>query len=376
MNVLVVGRDPFGLDTGPTLYLRNVLSEMASYPQCAVTMLSLDRKATRRADRRDNVERYFLKEPRFLKTLLSPVLMRRDVCRIATEVRPDVIDLHYPERAELFSGLGVPLVVTIHGLVPEQLKHGLVPRHKRLLAPLYESKWWKGISLAQHAICLCQHDSAYLRARCSTPTSVIAVPRSMKYFVSKDVDADVVLSVGLLTPRKNQLALLRACAILKTALPGLRVRVIGGIESPGDRKYLLALRAFVAAADLGKHVTIIEGIDNERVIEEHKRAAVYVQTSSQETFPGAVVEALAAGTPAVVNDVPGLRETVIEGLTGFRVRTDDACLLAARIKELLEDRTKRERMGAAAREYASRTFLSSRVAKSRMTLFDHLCRPV
>ena len=109
------------------------------------------------------------------------------------------------------------------------------------------------------------------------------------------------------------------------------------------------------------------------MIEEQRRAAVYVQTSEQETFPSAVVEALAASTPVIVSDIPGMREAVIDGITGFLVRRGDTAALACAIKKILHDPALRQRMGRAARDYVYEHFSADVVLAKRISLFEELC---
>ncbi len=69
-----------------------------------------------------------------------------------------------------------------------------------------------------------------------------------------------------------------------------------------------------------------------------------------EGMPGVLIEAGLCGLPAVTTDVPGAREVVRDGVTGFVVGLDDRDAMVDRTAQLVMDRRLRERMGAAARE--------------------------
>lgn len=87
------------------------------------------------------------------------------------------------------------------------------------------------------------------------------------------------------------------------------------------------------------------------------QASVFVMTSLWEGMPLALIEAQAAGLPAVVPDVIGCRDVVQDGVTGF-VCADDA-ELADRLRQLLTDEDLRLRLGAnAAREARARFSLA------------------
>jgi glycosyltransferase involved in cell wall biosynthesis len=68
----------------------------------------------------------------------------------------------------------------------------------------------------------------------------------------------------------------------------------------------------------------------------------------QETLSVAMLEAMAAGIPAVVTDVGFLREIVQDGRNGYLVPPGDPAALAARIVTMMRDQGLRRRMGDAA----------------------------
>ena len=110
------------------------------------------------------------------------------------------------------------------------------------------------------------------------------------------------------------------------------------------------------------------------VIEEFRRAAVYVHVSKQESFPGSIVEALVSGTPVVASDIKGSNEAVVEGKTGHLVPLGDIHLFARRCVELLKNDTLRSRTGAEAQAYARARFSSRSVARERLRVFDEVLR--
>ena len=69
-----------------------------------------------------------------------------------------------------------------------------------------------------------------------------------------------------------------------------------------------------------------------------------------EGMPGVLIEAGLSGLATVTTDVPGARDVVIDGLTGFVVGVDDETGLADAVEKLLVDDRLRAEMGRAARE--------------------------
>jgi glycosyltransferase involved in cell wall biosynthesis len=76
---------------------------------------------------------------------------------------------------------------------------------------------------------------------------------------------------------------------------------------------------------------------------------VFVLASLWEGFPRSILEAMRAGLPVVVSDVGGVRESVIDGETGYVVPPRDPQALAGRLAELLADAGLRRSLGAAGR---------------------------
>ena len=95
-------------------------------------------------------------------------------------------------------------------------------------------------------------------------------------------------------------------------------------------------------------------MDRQALLQLVARADVYVLLSLWEGMPLGLIEAQAAGLPAVVSDVIGSRDVVKHGVTGF-VCADDAEAVQ-RTKELLGDPALRSCMGRAAREMALSRF--------------------
>jgi len=83
-------------------------------------------------------------------------------------------------------------------------------------------------------------------------------------------------------------------------------------------------------------------------------ADALVGTSVREGWGLTVVEAALVGTPAVVYDIPGFRDSVVHERTGV-VTPRDPSSLAEGIRWLLADRSRYEIVRAAARERTAAT---------------------
>jgi glycosyltransferase involved in cell wall biosynthesis len=99
---------------------------------------------------------------------------------------------------------------------------------------------------------------------------------------------------------------------------------------------------------------------------------IFVQPSLDEGFGVAALEGMAAGLPVVASAVGGLCDLVVDGETGFLVPTSVPADLAARILELVNDASRREAMGIAARQRAIDRFPMSRMIEQTFAVYDEL----
>jgi glycosyltransferase involved in cell wall biosynthesis len=103
-------------------------------------------------------------------------------------------------------------------------------------------------------------------------------------------------------------------------------------------------------------------------------ASVVVHTSWTESFGMALVEAQSCGVPVIAHDLEGMREVIVDGVTGFLVQPGDVDALAARINELMADPGLRAHLGAAGSRMVRERFnIASRV-NDYIELYEELCR--
>ncbi|MGE0710969.1 MAG: glycosyltransferase [Planctomycetota bacterium] len=151
----------------------------------------------------------------------------------------------------------------------------------------------------------------------------------------------VVLFLGRLTAQKRVDVLLSAFARLLPAAPDARLALCG--EGP----LRAALEAQARALELGDRVAFL-GVRSD-VLALHRAASAFVLPSDAEGIPNTLLEALAAGTPAVASDVGGTRDVLRPDRDGLLVPPGDAEALAAALGRLLEDPALARRLAASGR---------------------------
>ncbi|RAJ58341.1 glycosyltransferase-like protein [Streptomyces sp. Amel2xB2] len=115
-----------------------------------------------------------------------------------------------------------------------------------------------------------------------------------------------VLTVGGIEPRKGSLDLLEAYALLHERLPGLRLVIAGGETLFDYRDY--RARWQERAAQLGVEPVVLGAVPDSELPPLVAAADAFAFPSTKEGFGLAAMEALSAGVPLVVRDLPVLRE--------------------------------------------------------------------
>lgn len=109
------------------------------------------------------------------------------------------------------------------------------------------------------------------------------------------------------------------------------------------------------------------------VREVWKQAHIAVLTSlGGEGLPKTLLEAASCGRPLVATDVPGSRDVVVDGLTGYLASPGDPDAIAQALRRLIEDPVRREQMGAAARARVEQVFSQERIATQTLELYAEI----
>ncbi|MBM4110398.1 MAG: glycosyltransferase family 4 protein [Phycisphaerae bacterium] len=93
---------------------------------------------------------------------------------------------------------------------------------------------------------------------------------------------------------------------------------------------------------------------------------VFVLPSWREGTPHSVLEAMAAARAVITNDVPGCRQCVEDGRTGLLVDRGDVAALARAMQSLVQDHSRTDAMGRAARARAEQHFDARVVAQQTL----------
>ena len=100
-------------------------------------------------------------------------------------------------------------------------------------------------------------------------------------------------------------------------------------------------------------VTWIRGKSREELVDVYRESDLFVFPTRQDFAPGVLGEALAMGLPCLTTNIPGVRDLVIEGVTGFQLPFDaPPHAWAAHVKRLAAEPSELGRMSQCARQFA------------------------
>ena len=165
--------------------------------------------------------------------------------------------------------------------------------------------------------------------------------------------------VGRLHPRKNLDLLIRSV----TQCSGASLVIIG--DGP-QRESLLAL-----VDQWNAPVRFLGTMPQDNIALELNRSELFVLPSNLEGHPKSLIEAMAAGMAVIGTNVPGIKQFIQHGQTGWLCQADSVGIQAA-IQHLLSQPELRRQLGQAARTYAASHFALEHIAAQEQELITRL----
>ena len=171
-----------------------------------------------------------------------------------------------------------------------------------------------------------------------------------------------LLTVSRLEWHKGIDTMIKALPAIRAAHPGARYAIAG----IGDR--LPQLQGLAAEAGVGDAVRFLGAVPDEDLPAVYNSADLYVGASRYhelmaEGFGISLVEASACGLAVVGGRSGGVPDAVRDGETGVLVDPDDPGAVAAGVNDLLGDRDRRARLGAAGRRAVETYYNWDRVVR-------------
>jgi glycosyltransferase involved in cell wall biosynthesis len=143
------------------------------------------------------------------------------------------------------------------------------------------------------------------------------------------------------------------------------------LEIAGTGDYRAWLEGLVNSLGLNDRVKFLGFISEEAKLHLLRRAWASTLASPKEGWGISNLEAAACGTPVIAANSPGIRESVIDGQTGFLVPPDDAQAMAAAMRGIVVSPDLIDALGGAGRRFAE-TFTWDRAANATLTHLEEV----
>ncbi len=222
--------------------------------------------------------------------------------------------------------LGIPALATFHTLVPnashyitsnqqlQNIVHGVAwkyltwyySHYKKILAPsafakkLLEERGIKNVSIQPSGI-----NYGKYRAVFGTEDA-----EARKYLKLKKKDR-MIIFVGRIALEKNLEDLIGVAPTLVNKIPDLRIVLVG--KGPALEHY----KQLAKKTGLEQHFIFTGYLDDDLLVKLYPAADAFIFPSRFDTQGLAVVEALAAGVPAIVKSGSAVSEYIEEGKNGY-----------------------------------------------------------
>lgn len=169
--------------------------------------------------------------------------------------------------------------------------------------------------------------------------SIIYNPISDKYTSGSaltGIKENLIVSVGRLSPQKNQKMMIDGFKELLKHKPEYRLEIYGEGEIRED------IENYINKSNLVGKV-LLKGRCNE-LQHVYNKAKIFVLTSDYEGMSNAMIEALYVGLPVVTTAVSGTEELIVNGENGIVVPIGDTTTYAKAMISILSDENKRQTM--------------------------------
>ena len=208
-----------------------------------------------------------------------------------------------------------------------------------------------------------------------TPKNMALSPEDASYIVDQfgiDVDRPIVTQVSRFDPWKDPLGVIEAWRSLRASHPRTQLALVGSMahDDPEGWDYY---NQTVAAAGGDPDVFILSNLNNVGSVEVNAfqvHSEALVQKSIKEGFGLTVTEALWKARPMVAGRAGGIVDQIQDGETGFLVDSVEECARA--LQAILDDPPEARQMALRGKEYVRRNFLSPRLLRDWLALFNRL----
>lgn len=323
------------------------------------------------ADVKDLQARFTWRVDRLVGYLGSFWRLVRQVRQQAITVDPDLIHAN-SVRAGLVAtaatiGLGVPVVWHVHDMLPRHPLSTAIrlvvrcSRRTRVIAVsnAVASRFHGAVKVILNAVDLEEfHPDAASRIKARENLALSPVDQ-------------VIGIVGQITPRKGQLQLIEAFALVLKQIPQAILMVVGAPLFNRDEEYLSRLNQTAAKLGIAGRVRFLGAPGDIAAIT--RATDLLVVNSLVEPFGLVVLEGMACGTPVLAVAVDGIPEIIKHRRDGWLVPARDQGALVSAIVELLNQPQLRAALAARGLATVKASFSTARYIRELEEFYREAC---
>lgn len=319
-----------------------------------------------------------LRHPPILSSRYGVEWYGRHLLAAHRSLRFDVVHCHgiFPHgylAARLKEQLGIPLVFTSHG-------GDVGPDDRRYAKPRVRDKMLWAMTQLDAMIAIGPFTRRGFGKLCPTSVPIVDIPNGVDFedFARPanrrpaDIPQELasrkyLLFLGRLSRRKGVDLLIEALGKTQLDKP-LDVAIAG---SGNERPILEQLASFLPQNLKLHFVGNVAGTRKAWLLQN--ALCTVMPSRGWEAFPLVLLESLAAGTPVIASDAPGLGDLVRVSQGGLTFPMDSASELARTLESCMADEARLSLLGSRGQIFAARHDWSI-VAARHLRLFENLCR--
>ncbi|MBP7087687.1 MAG: glycosyltransferase family 4 protein [Candidatus Omnitrophica bacterium] len=197
----------------------------------------------------------------------------------------------------------------------------------------------------------------------------------LKSLDDKNIEKIKILYVGRLERAKGIFVFAEAIKRLRQDYPGKIEAILVGADCFSrnrfsQRKVLTSL----LSSEKDSEAVVFKGeVSEEELLGIYNECDIFVNPSLiYESFSYTCLEAMSCAKPVVASNIGGISEVVLDKETGFLFAAGNSEELVAKLKILIADPNKRNKMGESGRERAKNNFFSLEVVKKNIELYRRI----
>ena len=271
--------------------------------------------------------------------------------------------------------LNIPLVLTVHGI-------GLLTKN-----PLGKALLRFYLSFPDRIVCVSKYVGALAGQHAKKDKIVVVLNGIDPEKLTPSIGARafrqkmgmgkraVLLSVAGLVQRKGIDVVLKALSSLKGKHSDFIYVIIG--RGPEEAN----LKKLSASLGIGEKVRFIGFLPGNELANYYNSCDIFILMSRTlqeeegvEGFGIAYIEASYFGKPVIGGKSGGTADSIVDGVTGFRIPPRDTAMLEQTLVRLLSDAALQKKMGEAGRKRTASTLLWSKNAKILLRIYSSLLK--